>query len=160
MMVDVDAIKNKLRQADVLSGLWGVGPEGDFAAVCEDLTLNEVPGLVAEVERLQGLVKERDGIWHQAITERDEARAEIAELRVTLDNCKQVQDLAIGRLKAGGLEEENERLRGTLTVVADAAELLASKMMIEGTRGHQIAQNIVVSACQALNPSARRTKHP
>lgn len=51
--IDLDSIRARLRQLDVLSGLIGLAPRGDFDAICEDLAINEVAGLVHEVEQLR-----------------------------------------------------------------------------------------------------------
>lgn len=113
----------------------------------------------AEVEHLQRQLAGRVTVAEEierrraVVTERDEARAEVERLRADYErmwSALQAETTTSVQVR-GELRAEIKRLRGTLTVVADAAELLASKMMIEGTRGHQIAQNIVVSARQALS---------
>jgi hypothetical protein len=50
---NLDAIKGKLNLVDVLSGMTGPAAQAEFVAVCEDLAINDVAELVAEVERLR-----------------------------------------------------------------------------------------------------------
>lgn len=61
----------------------------------------------------------------------DHLQAEIAQLRVMLDNCQQIRDLAIGRLKAGGLEAENERLRVVVEVARLVLEWPQKKYLVQ-----------------------------
>lgn len=72
----------------------------------------------AEIGRLRAeLADYKHGAQHEADAG-DEARAEIERLRVELRNCQEIRDMAIGRLKSGGLEAEAERLRVALTEIA------------------------------------------
>jgi hypothetical protein len=61
----------------------------------------------------------------------------------------EVYEWADARLIAAAPE-----MAGTLQSVAETAEHVASTMMIEGTRGHQIVQNIAVAARAALAKAA------
>lgn len=51
--IDLDSIRTRLRQLDFLSGFIGLAPRGDFDAICEDLAINEVAGLIHEIANLR-----------------------------------------------------------------------------------------------------------
>lgn len=86
---NLDTIKDQLRRLDVLSGLAGSkAGDADLAALCEQIAFNDVADLVGEVERLRPALAERDGIWYQAIAERDASRAEAERLRAALERVK------------------------------------------------------------------------
>jgi hypothetical protein len=50
------AIRDKLRQLDVLSGFYGARQLNDLDALCADLAFNDVAGLLAVAEAAQLLI--------------------------------------------------------------------------------------------------------
>lgn len=87
-MVNLDAIKDKLRQVDVLSGLLGPAARADFESVCEELAINDVADLVGEVERLRELNARQVALVEQARSERDASDAEVERLQEGLERVE------------------------------------------------------------------------